>query len=73
MLNPYSKLVLGIPSLFYYVQDGNNACVILTSWYESHTPCAVNSIYIISPANEKSLLKFGFGNTIFIWEPLLPL
>ena len=36
----------------------------LTSWYESHTPCALNSVYIISPA--KSLLNIGLGHTIFI-------
>ena len=45
----------------------------LTNRYESHTPCAVNSVYIISPANAKSLFKIGFGHTIFNLKPLVPL
>ena len=57
----------------YYVHYGNNVMCFLTNWYESYTPCAVNSVYIISPANAKSLLKIGFGHTIFIWEPLVSL
>ena len=47
--------------------------VIVICFPESHMPCAVDSVYIISPANAKSLFKIGFGHTIFISEPLVPL
>ena len=47
--------------------------VIVICFPESHTPCEVNSVYIISPVNVKFLFKIGFVRTIFIWEPLVPL